>query len=170
MTQQQQRQVLNGMFDEVRNKMYEILHGFYENEGINLHDVNINNYDYMNDLCDTALQNYSNSNDYIENFEDMDLWDNTAINGDPTTKFGIAVSYITTTLKHRLGDTYHIPVEYFTEYNFNGLRVLFQYVYLSDHMDIIHDLLIDVYNDAMGRLEEDDTLPIEEDEDKMSIM
>lgn len=166
---QQQRQILDGMFYEVRNKFYEVLHGFYENEGINLHEVNINNDDYMNDLCDTALQNYSNSNDYIENFEDMDLWDNTAINGDPTTKFGIAISYITRHLKIRLGETYHIPIEYFTEYNFNGLRVLFQYVYLSENMDVVNELLIDIYNDAMWRLEEDETILIEQDDDENNI-
>ena len=31
-------------------------------------------------------------------------------------------------------------------------------------MDVINELLIDVYNDAMWRLEEDETLPIEYDD------
>ena len=101
----QQQRILDGLFYEVRNKFYDVLHGFYENNGIDVHDVNINNDDYMNDLCDTALQNYSNSNDYVMDFETLTLWDNINITGNPTTKFGIAVSYSTTTLKNRLGDT-----------------------------------------------------------------
>jgi len=126
--------------------LYEVLHGFYEEQSINLVDVNIIDDEYMNNLCDIALEEYSNSTNYVMEFEGMELWNNIEISRNSTMLFGIAVNYITTTLKNRYGGDYHIPTKYFIDYNFNRIRVLFQYVYLSENRDVVIEILTNIYN------------------------
>jgi len=145
--------ILEEMFKEVRDTFGSIIENFYEEQGININKVDINDDEYMEDKVDIALQEYSNANDYICEFENMELWDNTT---NKTKAFGLAIWYITTTSQDMFDEDYSIPTEYFTEYNFNKIRLLFQYLYLSNNRDIVKQTLIDVYKTQLEDDAEDD--------------
>jgi hypothetical protein len=155
----QQRIMLDEMFSEVRETFDSIIGNFYEDQGINLEDVNIEDEEYMDNLVDEALQNYSNSEEYTDTFTDMRLWDDIR---NKTTAFGVAIHYITISCNDRCGD-YNIPADYFIEPNHNRLRLLFQYSYLSENRDIVKQTLIDVYNTHNNEDENED-----EDEDEIA--
>ena len=143
------------MFSEVRETFDSIIGNFYEDQGINLEDVNIEDDEYMDNLVDEALQNYSNSDEYKDTFTDMRLWDDIRDIRNKTIAFGVAIHYITISCNDRCGD-YNIPAEYFIEYNYNRIRLLFQYSYLSENRDIVKQTLIDVYNTHNNEDENED--------------
>jgi len=145
--------ILEEMFREVRETFDSIIGSFYEEQGINIDEVDITDKDYMQDKVDIALQEYSNSNNYVLDFENMELWDDTT---DKTKAFGLAIWYITTTSRDRFDEDYNIPVEYFKQYNFNKIRLLFQDLYLSDNRDIVEQTLIYVYKQQLKDEDEDE--------------
>ena len=146
-----QQRILYQMCFEVRETFTSVIGSFYRDRNINLDDVNINDDEYMDNLVDIALEHYSNGNDYVMEFENMQLWDNFT---NKTEAFGIAINYIITNCRDNIDADYNIPVEYFTEYNHNRIRVLFQYIYLSNNRSIVEQLLIDVYNQQLEEEEE----------------
>jgi len=148
-----QTAILEDMFKEVRETFDSIIGNFYREQGINIDDVDITNDDYMRELVDIALEEYINNNDYESEFENMKLWDNTIVVAEKTKAFGLAIWYITTTSPD------DIPVEYFREFNYNKIRVLFKHVYFCNNKDVVKQTLIDVYRTET----EDDTEETEDD-------
>jgi|688.fasta_scaffold908061_2 hypothetical protein len=145
----QQHEILLPMFEEVRIKLRDIATDFYDNQGINLQNVDINNELFMDDLVEIAFDEYSNSNNYSIDFEGMHLWDN--MGDDSVRAFGVVLNYITISMRVRLGNTYNIPIDNFI--NINSVKSLFQYVYLTDNMNVIRQILIDVYNENRIQLQ-----------------
>lgn len=143
-----QRLYLDAMFTEVIDTFDNLIKHFYEDHDINIAEVDITNDDYMNELVVIAFETYINHNDYEETYNDMNLWEDSV---DKPSAFGIAVWYITTTLR-RITVNYTIPIVYFRDVN--EFKSLFQYAYFSDNRDVVKQSLIYAYTNIIEAVDE----------------